>query len=91
MPFVMKVYCGKCAIPNENHKVISAVRMVPVYVKEKGRRKVIGYVCPNCGHTDINVFPKNTKREKVKVEKLEYLEHLNIYIPRLPISEGKKK
>jgi hypothetical protein len=90
MRYQFTQYCGKCAIRLKETNEVFAVKMRPIYIYIKGKRKIFAYVCPNCGHMEMETKLQPKKRHLLKLSEWEYLEALNIFIPKIP-KEGEMK
>ena len=90
MTYKFKQYCGRCAIRLKETNEVLAVKMKPIYVFIKGKRKIFGYICPTCGHVEIETKLQPKRRHLLKLSEWEYLETLNIFIPKVT-KEGEMK
>jgi len=91
MKYQFTQYCGQCAIRLKETNEVMAVKMKPIYVFIKGKRKIFGYVCPNCGHVELETKLQPKKRHLLKLSEWEHLEALNIFIPKVEVKGENKQ
>jgi hypothetical protein len=93
-----EVFCLVCATRNEyDGKIVSyeAYKMRAVYYTYKRKRRLFGYVCPNCGHVfRLSVPPLVEEPHLIKVDKAVMNSVYKVIIPTEhtePFSETLRK
>jgi hypothetical protein len=84
-----EVFCLKCAgrevilAPFYNKPVpYEAYRMRALYYIHKGKKRIFGYVCPNCGHIfRMGMPPLEDKTHTIPVERAVISDVEKIIIP----------